>query len=422
MKEEKIELKQGIKLHHIYNNRFKTNLLAVFLTMPLTRQTVTKETVISSILRRGTRNLKTQEEISKKLEEMYGASFDCGVEKMGDQHVIKFYLEALNEEFLPQKEDVLKEAFNLIVDIALNPYMEKVGFMEEYVRQEKENIKQMIEGKKDNKSRYALDRCMEEMYQGKNYGLYKYGYIEDLEELNAKNLYMYYQEMIQNCKIDIFVSGNIQRQEVVNLGTENKVLEELKPREEKIVENDMADSLEKEKVVIEELDVTQGKLVLGLTMQLASEEEKYDALVYNMILGGGANSKMFQNVREKASLAYTAGSNFIRPKNTIVVRAGIEIENYEKALQIIQVQLEDMKKGNFSEQDLADAKQAIQATIQFIPDEQDTQISYYLGQELAQKEVSLEEYSKKVSEVTKQKVMDVANHTKIHTIYFLKNK
>lgn len=91
------------------------------------------------------------------------------------------------------------------------------------------------------------------------------------------------------------------------------------------------------------MQVTQGKLVIGLTVNDTKEGSKYTASLYNAILGGGANSKLFQNVREKESLAYTAGSNYVRQKNSIFIRCGIEIENYEKALQTIKQQLEDIK-------------------------------------------------------------------------------
>ena len=77
----KKEVKKGIAVHNIVTDKFKTNLYAVFLAIPLSKEDVTKNALITAVLRRGTENIKTQEEISKKLEEMYGASFDCGVEK-----------------------------------------------------------------------------------------------------------------------------------------------------------------------------------------------------------------------------------------------------------------------------------------------------------------------------------------------------
>lgn len=352
MNYEKQQIKEGITLHTIETNKFKTNLLSVFLTMPLLKETVTKEALISSVLRRGSKQMPSTEEISINLEEMYGASFDCGIDKIGENHVLKFYLETINDEFLPQKENILEKGINTLFEIVFNPLVENRKFKEEYVKGEKENLIQIIEGKKDNKAKYALEKTTEEMYKDKPYGLYKFGYVEDLENINEKDLYMYYEEMIKKCKIDIFVSGKVDKEELKKLIEKNENIQKLQQRKEE-KNNPQLIQPKKEPVVIKEkMDITQGKLVLGLTLQSDNKDDKYTALVYNMLLGGGANSKLFQNVREKASLAYTASSNYVRQMNNIFIRCGIETSNYEKALEIINKQLQDLQNGDFTSEDL----------------------------------------------------------------------
>lgn len=416
---EIIEIKKGIKFHKIETNKFKTNLLAIFLTLPLTRETVTKNALIAAVLRRGTLNMHTQEEISKNLEEMYGAGFDCGIEKNGDNQTIKFYLESINDEFLPQKEELLKRSFNILFDIVFNPLVENGKFKEEYVEGEKENLKQIIEGKIDNKGGYAMERCIEEMYKNKAYGLYKYGYIEDLDKINSEELYNYYKEAIKTCKIDIFASGELP-EDVEKMVQENENINRLQERETKIIQEEKEKKAE-EKLIEESMDVTQGKLVIGLDVNSDIKDVSYITMCYNTILGGGANSKMFQNVREKASLAYTVGSNYLKRKQNILIRAGIEIENYQKALEIIKKQLEDMENGEFTEEDLQNAKNLIIATIENIPEEQDTEISYYFGQELTNTNITAEEYKNKIESVTKDQIIEVAKTIKMNTIYFLRN-
>lgn len=423
MEYKQTELKKGIKLHTINTDKFKTNLIAIFMTTKLNRENVTKNAVISALLRRGSKTMPSQEEISKQMEEMYGASFDCGLDKTGDNQVLKFYLETINDNFLPQKgEDMLKNTLEKLLEIVFNPYIEKEGFKPEYVEQEKTNIKQRIEGKIDNKSRYALDRCIEEMYHDEPFGLYKFGYIEDLEGLDGKNLYDYYKELVNSCKIDIFVSGMIKDDmEQVVLANEN--IEKLKERTPNyVIPKELNKALpEKENVVTESMEVIQGKLILGLDVCLEKEDLRYDTLIYNSILGGSANSKMFQNVREKAHLAYVASSNYLRYKNIIFVNCGIEIGNYEKALELIKQQIEDMRKGEFTEDDIENAKKGIIATIKTIEDEQDTGITYYFGQELSESDISLEEYMNRIERVTKDDIVHIAENVAIHTVYFLKD-
>ena len=154
---------------------------------------------------------------------------------------------------------------------------------------------------------------------------------------------------------------------------------------------------------------------------LKNEEQKYDAMLYNAILGGTANSKMFQEVREKASLAYTAGSSYVRYKSNIFIKCGIEIANYEKTMEIIRKQLEDMKNGVFTDEDIENAKKGIISAIKSIDDEQDTEITYFFGQELTDTKTSLEEYMEKVQKVSKEDIIKVANAVNVNTVYFLKD-
>ncbi len=422
MEYKQIEIKKGIKLHTIKTEKFKTNLIAIMLTTKLDRENVTKNALIPAVLRRGTKNLTTQEEINKKLEEMYGASLDCGLDKTGDNQVLKFYIETVNDEFLPQEaENMLKISLEKIFEFVFNPYLENGCFKKEYVEQEKENIKQIIDGKIDNKARYSLDRCIEEMYKDQPYGLYKYGYVEDMKNINEKNLYEYYQQLINECKIDIFVSGIID-EETENIIKNNENIIKLKDREPQYNEPEIiAKKSEKVNDVQESMDVTQGKLIIGMDLDIDDDNLRFDVMIYNSIFGGSANSKLFQNVREKASLAYTASSSYYRFKNNIFINCGIEIKNYEKALEIIKQQIEDMKKGDFTDEEVENAKKGIIASIKTIDDEQDTEITYFFGQELSKSKCNIEQYMQRISEVTKDKVVDVANKVSVNTVYFLKD-
>ncbi len=416
------EIKKGIEIHLIKNGKFKTNLVAVFLSMPITRENVTKNSLLSAVLRRGCMSMPTLEEINKKLEEMYGASFDNGLDKIGDNDILKFYMETINDNFIPQNdENMLKNSIEKLLEIVFNPLIIDGKFKEEYIEQEKENIKRIIEGKTDNKARYAFDRCIEEMYKNKPYGLYKYGYIEDLNDINSKNLYEYYKNMLSKCKIDIFVSGEVD-ENILEIIEKNEDIKKLDDREPQIVlDIEKKDNI-LEKEVIEEMDVTQGKVVVGVDINLEDESQKYDVLVYNAILGGTASSKMFKEVREKASLAYTASSSYIRYKSNIFIRCGIEIKNYQKAIEIIKKQLEDMKNGDFSADDIENAKKSIISSIECIDDEQDTEIMYFFGQEFSRNKITINEYIKKIQKITKEDIVNVAKLMQVNTIYFLKNK
>ena len=403
------ELMEGVKLHKIDTKKYKTNLLAIYLTSKLDRKHITENALMLAILRRGTNKLKTQEDINIKLEELYGADFNCGIDKLCNDSVFKFYMESLNDEFLYEKENVLEQSTQMLFDIVFSPLTENGMFNEEYFNSEKENLRQIIRSRKDNKGAYAYSRCIEEMYKDEPYGLFTYGYEEDLDKITNKELYNAYLDMLKNSKIDIFVSGNFSE------GNSNVDEIIMKQINEKNVQPRNIDVY----VENETMDVSQGKLVIGLDVTKLEPEDKAVASVYNAILGGGANSKLFQNVREKASLAYSAGSLYIKNKNSIVIRSGIEQKNYEKALEIIEKQIDDMKQGNFDETDMKNAKQLIVASFRSMEDEQDSTISYYFGKEMEQENADIATYISRIENVTKEQIVRVAQNVTINTIYFL---
>lgn len=415
------QIKQGVKLHFINTSKFKTDLVAVFLSIPLKKETVTEDALIASILRRGSKLKQSMDQISIELENMYGAEFDCGIEKLGDNHLLKFYIESVNDEFIPQESNVLEKNIDIILDIIFNPLIENDGFKLEYTNQEKDNLKQLIEGKIDDKDQYAFDRCVEEMYKNKAHGLYRYGYAEELEELEPKALYEHYKKIIDTAKIDIFVCGQVPEDKISSLIENMEHIKNLKDRESDYILDNPENENRDINTVEESMDVNQGKLVIGLKIDQKDTNCRFVASVYNAILGGSANSKLFQNVREKESLAYTIGSRFVRQKNNIYIKCGIDLNDYERAIKLINKELEDIKKGNFTDKDIENAKIFLESSVKMIEDEQDLSVTYYIGQELSNANENLKNFLEEIKKVTKEQVIEVANKISTDTIYFLKN-
>lgn len=290
---------------------------------------------------------------------------------------------------------------------------------------EKENLSKIIKSKIDDKDFYAYENCISNMYGESGFGLYKYGYLEDLEKIDNQILTKYFNELIQNCKIDFFVSGEFDENKLQENIITNENIQKLRPRIENYVLNneftELKNSVEEVKEVQEKIDIAQGKLVIGMDVTSKVDKLQFKTMLYNIILGSSANSLLFQNVREKASLAYSIRSNYIKQKSNIFIRAGIEIDDFEKAKQLILEQLEIMKKGEFSEDDLASAKEYVKAGITAIETEQDTGIIYCIGQEISKTNITIDEYVQNVEEVTKQDIMEIANGVQVNTIYFLRS-
>jgi len=422
----KQNIKDGVTLHLIINENFKTDFSVVFISIPLEKEDITKNALIPAVIKNGSKKYNNYQLINEELEMLYGASFDCGLDKTGDNLVLKFYVESINDNFLPEKNENLEQVLNLLLEIVFNPLVENESFKNQYVELEKKNLELLINSVKDDKDIYSYEKCINIMYKNSGYGLSKYGNIEDLKTINSKNLYSRYKEIISKGKIDIIVSGNYEKEKIQRQIEENQFIKNLNSREDILNINNFKTEL-KEKIdnpetVKEEMDVTQGKLVIGLDILPNNLEDfRFIAIMYNAIFGNGVNSKLFQIVREKESLAYTAKSEYVVQKNNIFIRCGIECEKYDKTVELIKVLLEQMKNGEFTEEDINKTKEYIISGIDSINEEQDTQILYLFGQELSKLPLKTEEYKEKIKAVTKEQITEFAQSIQLNTIYFLKS-
>ncbi len=425
MSKKSLDLKQGIKAHVIQTDLYKTNMICVFLTVPLNRENVTKNALLPFMLRRGTQNFPDQYILNKELENMYGAYFDCGIDKMGDNQIIKFYIDTINNDYTLGEESILEKSISMVLDIVFNPVLENGIFKKEFLEIEKENLRKVINSKIDDKDFYALNGCISAMYAGKGFGLYKFGYVEDIDKITEEELTEHYLNLIQEAKIDIVLSGNFEEKEIEKILRENENVQKLKPRiGNYILNNEFTESkqnVENINEIQEKMNITQGKLVLGLDILSTMDNLQATAVVYNAILGDGANSMLFQNVREKASLAYSTRSQFVKQKLNIFVRCGIQIENYEKTLKLVKEQLKNIENGEFSDEDIENAKAYLIAGIKTVKEEQDSEIIFYIGQEIAKTNLTLEEYIERIEKVSREDILQLARSIQINTVYFLRD-
>ena len=406
-----------MNINEIKSNKFVTNAIAIYLTTKLDKETMTMNSLIPEILKRGTENYKTQLDISKKLEDMYGAVFNFSREKVGNFYVMKFYINTLENKYLPEKLNLAQEGINLLADIIFNPLKENGAFDSTYLEQEKENMKKEIESRKDDKDAYAYSRALEELLEDDPSGAFIYGDVEHLEKIDNKNLYEYYQKLLKECKIDIIVDGlDVEEIAIPEVMKEygNSDFEKLSDE----VKRKLLKEVDEPKRVTDTLDVTQGKIDIGLRV---SDEDKYATLVYNQILGGDANSKLFQNVREKNGLAYTVRSTYSKYNNFIMIRTGIQLENFDKCLNVIEEQLSDLQNGKITEKEIKDAKECIYAALREIDESQLATINFEYARETLADEDSVEEKKKKIKAVSIDDVIRVAKGTSVNLIYYLTN-
>jgi predicted Zn-dependent peptidase len=418
---EKTDL-HGITVHTIETKKYKTTSFVLQIKQGIDENTVTKRALLPSVLQSGTKDFPSSKDLRSALDDLYGATLNTDLSKKGENQVISIRMEVANEKFLNNSEPVLDKAFHLLSQVLLAPALEDGVFKESIMKKEKRNLKQQIESIYDDKMRYANKRLLEEMFEDEPYRLNVYGDENEVDTISSKELFEYYQQVILNDKIDLYIIGDISKDEMID-----KVKNHFRFPEDRN-EEQSADKKSKDekkisdvKEIFEEQDIQQGKLHMGYRTYTTYSDADYFALqVFNGVFGGFSHSKLFMNVREKASLAYYAASRFESHKGAIFVMSGIETANYEKAVKIIKEQLEEIKNGNITDGEFDQTKAMINNQVLETIDS-----SIGLSEVLYHNVVSgtnrtIEEWIEGIKNVTKNDVIEVSKKVTLDTIFFLK--
>ncbi|NWQ44181.1 insulinase family protein [Bacillus sp. EB106-08-02-XG196] len=414
---EKITAMQGYKLHVIETDKYKTNTFVWKMKAPLTKENVTKRALLPQVLQSSSADYPTTTALRSYLDELYGATLFIDLAKKGEYHIISFTLEIANEKFLSDSTPLLKKGFELLSEVLTKPNVSGAAFDQDTVNKEKRSLKQRIQSVYDDKMRYSNVRLLQEMCKGEPYALQVNGEAEDVEAITPENLYDYYKKAFSEDEMDLYVIGDVKEEEVKTFANDLLNFEERTPKK---LELKGVQKKEKVNEIKEEQDVKQGKLNIGYRTNVVYGDSDYFALqLFNGIFGGFSHSKLFINVREKASLAYYVSSRLESHKGLMMVMSGIDLKNFDQAVGIIRDQLEAMKKGDFSDQELVQTKAVIRNQILETIDTSRglTEILYH--NVVAGKDIKLEQWITDMEKTTKEEIVAVAAKIELDTIYFL---
>jgi len=406
-------------VHLCSTEKYKTNQIALYIRQPIEEENHTKVSLIPSVLRRGTVEYPTSQKIRQALDQLYGASLYSDVMKRGEEQVIVFRLEVPNEKYLSDRTPLFEKAMQLLSQILFHPLLENGTFSEKYVELEKDLLKRKLSQIIDDKIRYANKRCTEEMFSEERFRLNASGSEEQIPHITSKDLYEYYQKMLASHPMELFVVGDLAKDEVEGVVRKHF---SFKNRTEliKMPETKVQVEVKKEKVIIEKTKIQQGKLHIGCRTNTSFQSDDYIPLVVcNGVFGGYAHSKLFRNVREKESLAYYVSSSIESHKGFMMIMSGVEPTNYEKTVKIIKDQLNEMVQGNISEEEIAQTKAIIINQMKESNDLPVQLMERYFHGIVGGVKRKTEEVIAQIEAVTKEQIQRVAQKIEIDTIYFL---
>lgn len=412
---------QRIRLHVLPTKRFKTFAISLFAGVPLNEDTVTPIALIPFVLRRGTARTPETIAFREKLDDMYGAGFGFDVYKRGDSQIVQFRMDVINDQFVSSEQSLLASSLQFLGDALTDPCIENGGFRAKYVEAEKATLRKRLEAIVNDKIRYAAERCLEEMCANEPYRLHPLGKLDEIDAIKPDALFRHYEDWLDRAALDLYVVGDTTLEEVSRLVGESFKLKTGTPAQYTIpnVQHDVSDV----KYVVDEMDVSQGKLNMGLRTGIGYDDKLYPAaLMYNGILGGYPHSKLFINVREKESLAYYAASRLDGHKGICTIQSGIEFNNYEKAVAIIKQQLESMANGELSELEVNQTKAMIAGHLRELQDSAYEMLSYDFNSVLTGNERTSAELLEQVQSVTVDDIVEVAKRVQLDTVYFLRDR
>lgn len=373
------------------------------------------------VLRRGTVSYPETRAFREQLEQLYGAGFGFDVYKRGDYQIVHFRMDTINDSFVKSPESLLRSSFAFLGEAFTQPVLENGAFRKSYVQTERDTVRKKLESIVNDKIRYAAERCIEVMCKNEPYRLHPLGERKDLDGITPEGLYESYQKWLQESVLDLYVVGDTSLDEVKTLVEEHFKLNRTESRD--YVPSITRTAANETQTVVEKLDINQGKLNMGLRSTITYGDDEYAAaLLYNGILGGYPHSKLFVNVREKESLAYYASSRYDGHKGIATIQSGIEVQNFEKAVDIIRQQLDDMAKGAISDIEMTQTKAMIRNVIKEMQDSAFEMIAYDFNRTLSGRERTPDELLKQVESIAVDDVKQAASAFSLDTIYFLKGQ
>lgn len=412
------QLAEGVNLHVLPTKQYKTIRIFIRFTARLQQEVITKRSLLSSMLETNSLNYPDQTKLSAKLAELYGASFGLSVRKKGNLHWLNVGISFVNGEYV-NDPNLFSQAVDFLKEVLFYPNIKNQQFDQLTFDLEKNNLRLYLESLKEDKQTFA-SYALQELYfeNSPEQKIPSLGVVEEIDKITARSLAAYYQEMMANDQIDIFVVGDVDPDKAAEAVGQLP----FEPRETvhpELFYTQPQVNIVKERQVRE--PIVQAKLNLAYQTNVYYDEpERFALMVFNGLFGGFPHSKLFMNVREKESLAYYASSSVDTFRGFMSVQTGIDEKNRNQVLRLIHEQLESLRNGEITDLELAQTKAMLRNQYLLSLDSPQAAIeASFLDSWLPETKLSDEEWLKRMESVTIKEIQQVAEQIELQAIFFL---
>ncbi len=404
------------KIHTIKTDKFKNCSMEIMFRNNLIKEEITENNMLVDMLMHSSKKYPKRRDIAIELENLYSSSVRGFSTRLGNSIMLSFVLDFLNPRYCD--EGYLEEVISLPFELLLNPNVDNLEFDRRSFNIIKNRIKSDIESLKENASRYAFRRSLTLMDKDSPSSYYMTGYLSDLENITPSSLVDTYHRMLNDYICDIYIIGNLDMDKVVQLIKDKFKIKTIKDYKVNLyVDNKIR---KKNLNICETGNYEQDSLVMIYNLDnLNKKERDYVIQLYNIILGsGGLTSKLYKYLREENSLCYIVSSMYQKYDGLLLIYSGIDKKDKNKCLKLINKALQEMINGDFTDEELDNAKKAVISSIKMSEDTNGGIINNYLFNELD----NLPLYDERVKEfkkISKKDVIEVAKKVRLNTIYLL---
>lgn len=415
-----MEIIKGVHLHFIQSEKFKTNKIKVRFSAPMSEKTIAGRVLTASMLETSNALYPTSQAFREKLANLYGANYSTSLSRRGLVHYLDINLSFVRDQFLSRKNMLADEILDFLKASLFFPLSNGQAFDTKTFEIEKRNVLTDLEAEIENHFYHAHRELNNLFYDLPEMRIPRVATIELVEKETAETSFAAFQQMLNQDQIDFFFIGDFNEIAVREKIQEFQFSEREQPLQLSYQQN--YSNITREK--LEQRDVHQS--IVELAYHFSSQygdRNHLPLIVLNGLLGGFAHSKLFVNVREKESLAYTISSHFDIFSGLMRIYAGIDRANRTKTIALINRQILDLKRGHFTDEELEQTKNMLKNSILLAQDRQNTLIERaYMSSVLGKKFLSLEAWLRALENVSKADLIEAAQQLKLQAIYFMEGK
>lgn len=408
------KIADGVYFSSITDKRYKKNLISVAFSTQLSEDTATENVIVPVLLTKCNSKLPTYKAFNNKMSRLYASGIGGMAGRQYDLQTISFGAYYLDDIYALSGEKMTGIMTDILIDCLTSPVTENGVFSEKFVELEKKTVIDNIETAINDKRSYAIERAMKTICKGEPASVCSYGTVEKAKLITPDSAYKAYRRMLETMPCEIICTG---------CSDFDGVAEKFAAAFEKVGRHDIENTTialspvkTQTEEVTERLTVNQSKLVLGFK---SHSDDDAALVLLQKIFGGTTSSKLFRNVREKMSLCYYCSAARNDLKGIMLVNSGVENENIEKTKEAVIDQLEEIKNGNFTNEDINFAEMAIKNDFKSVADSAGNVSNWYFDCIRKNDIVTPEEKLGRYLGVSKERIIAAAKSMVLDSVYVL---